>query len=105
METVIETLKAANSNKATGPDNIPVRVLKIAAEILSPSLTAIFNRSLSMGIYPDDWKMARGVGTGGAQGARAPPPKFLPRPKSALFRNEKCALFDEANVAVKTTIF
>ena len=35
VETVIETLKAANSNKATGPDNIPVRVLKIAAEILS----------------------------------------------------------------------
>ena len=45
VETVTETLKAANSNKATGPDNIPVRVLKIAAEILSPSLTAIFNRS------------------------------------------------------------
>ena len=59
METVIETLKAANSNNATGPDDIPVRVLKIAAEILFPSLTAIFNRSLSMGIYPDDWKMAR----------------------------------------------
>ena len=33
--------------------------MKIAAEILSPSLSAIFNRSLSMGIYPDDWKMAR----------------------------------------------
>ena len=31
VETVIETLKAANSNKATGPDNVPVRVLKIAA--------------------------------------------------------------------------
>ena len=59
VETVIESLKAVNSNKATGPDNIPGRVLKIAAEFLSPSLTAIFNRSLSMGIYPDDWKMAR----------------------------------------------
>ena len=59
VETVIESLKAVNSNKATGPDNIPGRVLKIAAEFLFPSLTAIFNRSLSMGIYPDDWKMAR----------------------------------------------
>ena len=59
VETVIESLKAVNSNKATGPDNIPGRVLKIAAEFLSSSLTAIFNRSLSMGIYPDDWKMAR----------------------------------------------
>ena len=53
---------------------------------------------------PDKPVSNRGVGTGGAQGARAPP-KFLPRPKSALFRDEKCALFAEANVAVKTTIF
>ena len=59
LESVLKTLKSINPNKATGPDNIPNEVLKIAAEILSPSLSAIFNRSLSMGIYPDDWKMAR----------------------------------------------
>ena len=55
----MKTLKSINPNKATGPDNIPNKVLKMAVEILSPSLSAIFNRSLSMGIYPDDWKMAR----------------------------------------------
>ena len=55
----MKTLKFINPNKATGPDNIPNKVLKITAEILSPSLSAIFNRSLSMGIYLDDWKMAR----------------------------------------------
>ncbi len=59
MEIVIEILKSVNPNKATGPDSIPGRVLTIAAEILFPSLTAIFNRSGSMGIYPDNWKMAR----------------------------------------------
>ena len=59
VEIVIEILKSVNPNKATGPDNIPGRVLTIAAEILFPSLTAIFNRSGSMGIYPDNWKMAR----------------------------------------------
>ena len=59
LESVLKTLKSVNPNKATGPDNIPNKVLKMAAEILSPSLSAIFNRSLSMGIYPDDWKMAR----------------------------------------------
>ena len=59
LESVLETLKSINPNKATGPDNIPNKILKMAAEILSPSLSAIFNRSLSMGIYPDDWKMAR----------------------------------------------
>ena len=55
----MKTLKFINPNKATGPDNIPNKVLKMAAEILSLSLSAIFNRPLSMGIYPDDWKMAR----------------------------------------------
>jgi hypothetical protein len=52
VETVIESLKAVNSNKAVGPDNIPGRVLKIAAEFLSPSLTAIFNRSSFYGNLP-----------------------------------------------------
>ena len=59
LESVLKTLKSINPNKATGPDNIPNKVLKMAADILAPSLSAIFNRSLSMGIYPDDWKMAR----------------------------------------------
>ena len=48
-----------NANKATYPDNIPSRLLKIAADILSPSLTKMFNRSLSMGICPTDCKMAK----------------------------------------------
>ena len=59
MENVTHLLKTINVNKATGPDNIPGRLLKIAAEILSPSLTVIFNKSLSTGIYPNAWKMAK----------------------------------------------
>ena len=59
LESVLKTLKSINPNKASGPDNIPNKVLKMAAEILSPSLSAIFNRCLAMEIYPDDWKMAR----------------------------------------------
>ena len=51
--------KTINANKATGPDNIPGRVLKIACDNLSQSLTEIFNKSLSTGSYPDDWKMAK----------------------------------------------
>ena len=52
-------LKTINANKATGPDNIPGRLLKIASDILASSLTEIFNKSLSTGSYPDDWKMAK----------------------------------------------
>ena len=47
-----------NINKATGPDNIPGRVLKECAKELSPSLTKLFNLSLTTGTVPDDWKMA-----------------------------------------------
>ena len=56
---VVRLLNTINANKATGPENIPGRLLKTAADILSPSLTQIFNRSLSQGIYPADWKMAK----------------------------------------------
>ena len=46
-------------NKATGLYGIPRKLLKLAASILSPSLSQIFNKSLSEGIYPHDWKMAK----------------------------------------------
>ena len=45
--------------KATGLDKIPCKLLKIAADIVAPSLTSIFNQSISVGIFPIDWKLAR----------------------------------------------
>ena len=45
--------------KATGLENIPCKLLKIAADVVAPSLTCIFNQSLLTGIYPSDWKLAK----------------------------------------------
>ena len=53
--------RTINSNKATGLDGIPGEILKLTANILSPSLTKLFNQSLIKGIYPDDWKIAKVV--------------------------------------------
>jgi hypothetical protein len=39
-------------------NSIPARVLKISAEIISPSLTWIFNLCIKTGVYIDDWKKA-----------------------------------------------
>jgi hypothetical protein len=39
-------------------DSIPARVLKISAEIISPSLTWIFNLCIRTEVYIDDWKKA-----------------------------------------------
>ncbi len=59
IAAVDHLLRKINVKKATGLDGIPGKLLKMAAGILSPSLTQIFNKSLSKGIYPDDWKMAK----------------------------------------------
>ena len=59
VSTVDHLLRKINVNKATGLDGIPGKLLKMAASILSPSLTQIFNKSLFKDIYPNDWKMAK----------------------------------------------
>ena len=48
-----------NVNKSSGLDNIPNKLLKMAAQIVSQSLTHIFNKSLCTGSFPNDWKLAR----------------------------------------------
>ena len=61
IHNVTRLLETINSNKATGPDGIPGRILMLSADVVSPSLTKIFNQSLIQGIYPDDWKIAKVV--------------------------------------------
>ena len=46
-------LSNLKSSKSTGIDSIPARVLKISAEIISPSLTWIFNLCIKTGVYID----------------------------------------------------
>ena len=58
---VTHLLRTINSNKGTGLDGIPGKILKLAADILSPSLTKLFNSSFIKVIYPDDWKIAKVV--------------------------------------------
>ena len=45
-------LKTVDSRKATGLDNIPCTLSKLAADIVAPSLTHIFNGSICVGIFP-----------------------------------------------------
>ena len=51
-------LSKVKPSKASGPDEIPCRVLKETAHEIAPILTDIFNCSLSTGILPRDWKSA-----------------------------------------------
>ena len=47
-----------NENKATGPDDIPGKLLKICAFELHKVFTILFQSSLNLGAIPDDWKSA-----------------------------------------------
>lgn len=55
---VAKLLRNLNPSKAPGPDNIPNTVLKICADSIAPSLTLIFNLSVSTGQVPSDWRSA-----------------------------------------------
>ena len=57
-EEVFQTLLTLDTNKATGPDEISPKLFKLCTYQIAPSLTKLFNKSLSYGKLPDDWKLA-----------------------------------------------
>ena len=50
-----------NENKVSGPDKIPIKVLKQCSNEITPILTSIFQQSLSAVEVPLDWKQANMV--------------------------------------------
>ena len=58
-ETDVEdVLSILNNNKASGPDLINPRLLKEASTELKYPLCRLFNFSLSIGVFPTEWKKA-----------------------------------------------
>ena len=55
---VTNAIKEIDINKSASVDNMATRVLKDAFEYLIPQLTHMFNCSLTMSSFPDDWKRA-----------------------------------------------
>ncbi|KAI8503384.1 hypothetical protein Bbelb_192050 [Branchiostoma belcheri] len=55
---VYKRLQAVKTNKAPGPDNTPLKLLKEFACELSSPFCHILNTSFSNGIVPDQWKQA-----------------------------------------------
>ena len=59
VDGVKKLLKKITPHKASGPDNIPCRLLKELASEVAVCLTSIFQASPSRGQLPSDWKQAR----------------------------------------------
>ena len=57
-EEVCHLLENLNVSKAAGPDGISAQMLKEIASIIAPSLSKLFNHSLSQECFPVCWKLA-----------------------------------------------
>ena len=60
---VYRLLLGLSSNKATGIDKISCKIIKLAAPVISDSLTLIFNQRMTLSCFPDEWKTAKVIST------------------------------------------
>ena len=58
VDGVTKLLQRINTSKGTGPDLIPMCVLKEAASAIAPYLCFIFQESIDTESVPADWKHA-----------------------------------------------
>ena len=56
---VLSLLNKLNKSKATGIDKISARLIRECADLICIPMCDIFNQSITLGIFPDDWKTAR----------------------------------------------
>jgi len=76
-EGILKLLRNINPRKATGPDNIPARLLRDYAVDLAPILTLIFQASAKEEKVPYDWTQAN-VSAIFKKGSRQDPANYRP---------------------------
>jgi hypothetical protein len=55
---IIDVIQILDPNKATGPDKISHKMLKISPDKITKPLLIIFNKSSQQSKYPSNWKSA-----------------------------------------------
>ena len=58
-DDIIDIIKSLNINKASGLDEISHHMLKNTVQTVYKPLHILFTKSLELGIYPSNWKIAR----------------------------------------------
>ena len=59
VNKVFSLLNKLNKSRATALDKISARLIRKCADLICIPICDIFNQSISLGIFPDDWKCAR----------------------------------------------
>ena len=57
-DEITSLIRSLNKGKACGPDGISAHMLLICGDTVTLPLKIIFEQILSVGIYPDAWKVA-----------------------------------------------
>ncbi|KAI8485267.1 hypothetical protein Bbelb_370140 [Branchiostoma belcheri] len=100
---VAKLIKDLDANKATGPDNIPVVVLKNLSPELSPILAKLFNRCLKLRCFPNFWKISSVCPVFKNTGERSSPSQYRPISLlsviSKLFESLKVVVNGQASVS------
>lgn len=58
-QEIFDLIQKIPGNKSSGLDNISARLLNEATPIVTRSLTYIINLSISTGMFPNAWKIAK----------------------------------------------
>ena len=58
VDEINKRIKTLNPREATGPDGIPVKILKIARNVIDSHLTNIINRDIKENKFSEDAKTA-----------------------------------------------
>ncbi|CAB4007626.1 Hypothetical predicted protein [Paramuricea clavata] len=53
-----DVLHCLEPSKASGPDNIPIRLLKQCAHSITPSLACLLSKFLKQASLPSEWKLS-----------------------------------------------
>ena len=56
---VMNAINQLKNETASGPDKVTVTLAKDASEFIAHPLMLIYNSSLTKGVFPDIWKLAR----------------------------------------------
>jgi hypothetical protein len=57
-QDVIDAIGTLKSNKASGPDEISPRMLKLTCEAIASPISKLFNKSIELCTVPKEWKKA-----------------------------------------------
>ena len=76
-EGIMKLLKNLDVNKASGPDGISPKFLKLCAAQVAPILQVIFTQSLRTGTLPRDWRQAN-INALYKNGSRSDPANYRP---------------------------